>query len=204
MISSIQISKLSRDDFISRLYSVCHAHIISEEALKAFDMLFLILQAQKAMPHTFALLAHEIGHLDASFCNDAVVRSITVSGRTLKYISYEDGGYSWYYTFNPLKILSSYTYAYSPVTNDVELKHILTNMYSKGLVYTNLVKKLDCNGEWELSNYLYDLFLMSHFNRNSFGSNQSKNGDVQVLDRLSQTTNGAHDTNTRLKKLCKF
>lgn len=194
--------KLSRDEFISRLYHIYSDKIISEEALLAFDLLFTKLQKQKAMPHTFALLAHEIGHLDASFCNDAVVHSITVAGRTLKYHSYVDDRFIWCYSFNPLKLSSSYTYAFSNSFDLPELKDHLVDMYSQGLVYTQHLKDLECGGKWQLSNYLSHIYLKAHFNKNSFNSKQGKHGDVSVINQLAQTPSSAVGINDRLKKLC--
>lgn len=202
MIRNKKKLKLSRDEFISRLYHICCNNIISEEALLAFNLLYIKLRNQKATPQTFALLAHEIGHLDASFCNDAVVHSIRVSGRRLKYHGYEDDTFIWRYSFNPFKINSSYTYAFSQCSNPKELKDSLEDMYREGLVYTDFLMDLQCGGHWRLKNYVDQIFLKAHFNKNTFDSKQSKHGDVSVINQLSKMPDSALAINERLKKLC--
>lgn len=204
MDKAYSVKRLSRREYIAKICDVGNKVIISDEALKAFEVLFSKLVFQRARPVTFALLVHEIGHLDASFCNEAVVHSITVAGRTLAFNNdYTSNNNMWTYNFNILNLRNSYTFAYSEDVELDKLHRTITEMYRTGLDFTKHITELDLNGLWVLKNPLEELSLRSHFNKNSFNSRQSLYGDVDVLNKLGSCPQSVFDINAMLKSLCK-
>lgn len=203
-MSHHQIIKfINRKEFITCLYNVCIEQLISNEAIFAFKLLFEKLSSQRALPITFALLAHEIGHLDASFCCEASVHSITVAGRTLTYNPmWEEPKDIWRYSFSIFKINESYTYAYSVGTDCEMISDDLKEMYVGGRTYSKHVETLKYSGLWKFKNPFYNLQVKSHLNANIHLESPREFSDTDVLNKLEQNHEYARIVNQHLKDKC--
>lgn len=186
---SILTNAKDTNEYVIKITEIMEKNIINREVMELFYEFCGVLTFHKESPLQYAMLVHEIGHLDSSMSVGATLGVIMVGKHIYRFV---DGSwiYSRRHSFNSRNCVFAYL---ENSKNEAELSTALIKMFLGGVEFTNHISNIFPK------NRISKWYVKRHYNLNSYEKIQTKQGDISVAKRLRKNKSLSVSENDNLK-----